>query len=146
MGRYTDLDNHLLGLVAVHCLVEFIFPRRLHRLAYFLRGVALDTVTGILYASSTTFNPRFWWPSVIVLIIYGLFFIVLPRIRDVGMSGWWLLLTFIPVADIVFGIILLFRAPALLTPPSPNEGTPSNGGPTVAFDHSAVTEGPPSVS
>lgn len=130
----------------MHCFVEFIFPRRLHRLAYFLRGVALDTVTGILYASSTTYNPQFWWPWVIVLIIYGLFFIVLPRIRDAGMSGWWLLVAFIPVANIVFGIILLFRAPAFLTHPSPNEGTAPNGGPVAALGNSAVTEGPPSVS
>lgn len=130
----------------MQCFVEFIFPRRLHRLAYFLRGVALDIVTGILYASSTTYNPRFWWPSVIVLIIYGLFFIVLPRIRDAGMSGWWLLVTFVPVADIVFGIILLFRAPALLTHQSPNEGTAPNGGPVTALGNSVVTEGPPSVS
>lgn len=130
----------------MYCLVEFIFPRRLHRLAYFLRAVALDTVTGVLYASSTTFNPRFWWPSVIVLIIYGLLFIVLPRIRDTGMSGWWLLVTFIPVANIVFGVILLFRAPAFLAHPSPNEGPPPMGGPAVALDSSAVTEGPPSVS
>jgi uncharacterized membrane protein YhaH (DUF805 family) len=118
----------------------------LHRLAYFLRGVALDIVTGILYASSTTYNPRFWWPSVIVLLIYGLYFIVLPRIRDAGMSGWWLLMTFIPVADIVFGIILLLRAPALLTHPSPNEGTAPNVGPAVALGSSAIAEGPPAVS
>lgn len=130
----------------MHSLAEFIFPRRLHRLAYFLRGVALDTVTGILYASSTTSNPRFWWPSVTVLIIYGLFFIILPRIRDAGMSAWWLLVTFIPLADFVFGIILLFRAPAFLAHPSLNEGTPPNGGPVVAIGGSEVTEGPPSVS
>ncbi len=126
--------------------VEFIFPRRLHRLGYFLRGVALDIVTGILYASSTTYNPRFWWPSVIVLFIYGLFFIVLPRIRDAGMSAWWLAVAFIPVANIVLGILLLFRAPALLMHRSPNEATPPNGGPALALGRSAVPEGPPSVS
>ena len=131
----------------MHSLVEFIFPRRLHRLAYFLRVVALNIVTGILYASSTTFNPQLWWPSVIVLIIYALSFIILPRIRDAGMSRWWLLAIFIPVADIVFGILLLFRAPALLAHPGPNkEGTAPNSGPAAALDKVAVTDGPPSVS
>src|SRR6185369_1530246 len=62
--------TNTVGHSSMHCFVEFIFPRRLHRLAYFLRGVALNIVTGILYASSTTYNPRFWWPSVIVLGIY----------------------------------------------------------------------------
>ena len=95
----------------MHWLIEFIFPRRLHRLAYFLRGVAADIITAFLYANSTTMNPGHWWVSVIVLFIYGLFFIALPRIHDVGMSGWWLLAGLIPVANIVLGIILLFRAP-----------------------------------
>ncbi len=130
----------------MHCFLDLMFPCRLHRLAYFLRGVALDMVTAILYASSSTYNPRIWWPSVIALSIYGLFFIILPRIRDTGMSGWWLLVTFIPVVDFVFGIILLFRAPTLLTDPSPNEPTAPNGGPAVGLGGSAVTEGPPSVS
>jgi hypothetical protein len=130
----------------MNSFVEFIFPRRLHRLAYFLRGVAMDIIGGILYASSTTYNPRFWWPSVIVLTIYCLFFIILPRMRDIGMSGWWLVLTLVPVADIVLGIILLFRRPALLPHPNPNEGTAPNGGPAVAFGGPAPTVVPPSVS
>lgn len=51
----------------------------------------------------------------IALLLYGIFFIVLPRIRDIGLSGWWLFLIFVPAVDIVFSIILLFRAPALLS-------------------------------
>ena len=81
----------------------------------------MDIVAGFVYANSTTFEPRYWWSSVIVLVTYGLFFIILPRIRDAGMNGWWLVVALIPVADIVLGIILLFRAPALLTHLSPNE-------------------------
>jgi hypothetical protein len=110
-------------------LLEFIFPRRLHRLAYFQRGVAVDTVGAFLYASSTLFEPACWWPSVIVLVAYGLFFIMLPWIRDVGMSGWWLLLTLVPVANVVLGIILLLRPPVILASPSPNEGAAPDGGP-----------------
>ncbi len=109
----------------MHWLIDFIFPRRLHRLAYFLRGAALDIITGFLYASSTTFQPRYWWPAVIAFAIYGLFFIILPRIRDVGMSGWLLLVTLIPVADVIFGIILLFRAPLLLRLPPPEAAAPN---------------------
>ena len=106
-------------------LIEFIFPRRLHRLAYFLRGILADIVTYFLYSCGTTMHPPYWWVSVIALSVYGLFFIVLPRIRDIRMSGWWLLVCFIPVANIVLGIILLFRAPALLTSPGPDEAPPT---------------------
>ena len=103
----------------MHWLVEFIFPRRLHRLAH-LRGMIANIVTYFLYSGSTTMDSRYWWSSTIAVLIYGLFFIVLPRIRDIGMSGWWLLVTFIPVADIVLGIILLFRAPSILPSSRPH--------------------------
>ena len=96
-------------------MIDFIFPHRLHRLAYLLRGLAADAVTGVLYSCSTTMDVRIWWVSVITLTLYGMFFIVLPRIRDIGMRGWWLLVALIPVVNIVFGIILLFRAPAILS-------------------------------
>src|SRR5579859_2124614 len=96
-------------------MIEFIFPYRLHRLAYLVRVLATNFVTYFLYSCSTTTDSRIWWASFIILTFYALFFIVLPRIRDIGMSGWWLLLTLVPIADGVFGIILLFRAPALLS-------------------------------
>ena len=103
-------------------LVEFIFPHRLHRLAYFLRltvwsmflyflytaqypGAALGISKGINLAGS------YWSAAVILLSLYGIFFIVLPRLRDVGMSVWWLIVALIPVANGGLGIILLFRAP-----------------------------------
>jgi uncharacterized membrane protein YhaH (DUF805 family) len=92
-------------------LKDIFFPRRLHRLAYFLRLAAADLVSGLLYATSTTMNPVVWWASIIIISVYGAFFILLPRIRDVGMSGFWLIACLIPVVGAVFGIILLFRAP-----------------------------------
>ena len=92
-------------------LIEFIFPLRLHRLAYFVRLVVANICSSFLYASNTTMDPRYWWGSVVVLAIYGLFFILLPRLRDAGMSGWWLLVSLVPIANILLGIILLFRPP-----------------------------------
>jgi hypothetical protein len=105
----------VLVVKRILAMIEFIFPRRLHRLAYFLRGLAFDVVTGILYSCSTTMNAKIWWALVTILTIYGIFFIILPRIRDVGMSGWWILATLVPVADVVLAIILLFRRSANLS-------------------------------
>lgn len=96
-------------------MIEFIFPHRLHRLAYLFRGLAASAVTYFLYSCSTTMNSGVWWGSIIAISIYYMFFIVLPRIRDVRMSGWWLLVMLIPVANFAFEIILLFRAPAMLS-------------------------------
>lgn len=107
----------------MNTFIEFIFPRRLHRFAYFLRGMVLSIVTGFLYANSTTFAQQLWWPIVIALFIYTVCFVTLPRIRDIGMSGWWLLVMFIPVANVLFGIILMFRPTDLFTHPSPAPDT-----------------------
>ena len=73
-------------------------------------------------------NSVYFWASVIVLTVYGFFFIGLPRIRDIGMSGWWLLIMLVPIANIWLGLILLFRAPALQSWQRPNtalEPTPT---------------------
>jgi uncharacterized membrane protein YhaH (DUF805 family) len=94
----------------VRPFIEFIFPRRLHRLAYFLRLVVVNILSSVLYTYRGYMS--YWSAAVIVLSsLYCVFFILLPRLRDVGMSAWWLLVAFIPVANILLGIILLFRAP-----------------------------------
>ena len=98
-------------------LLEFIFPHRLHRLAYFLRIIATNAaiycVCGLGAAQGKEAYIRL--SCLIALLAYQLFFIGLPRVRDLGMNGWWFLLLLVPVANIVFGIILLLRAPSILS-------------------------------
>lgn len=94
-------------------LFEFFFPNRLHRLAYFLRSIAANISGALLYANSSMMDPLWFWSAVVALTVYALFFIMLPRLQDVGMNGWWLVVAFIPVANIVLGLILLFRAPSM---------------------------------
>ena len=105
-----------LPLAAMHPLIESIFPRRLHRLAYFLRVVATDILACFIYAFGGTNASSVRLVFLFLgLAVYQLFFIILPRVRDIGMSNWWLLLIFVPGVDVVFGIILLFRAPVILS-------------------------------
>ena len=80
-----------------------------------MRGIVTEVLAYFLYSSDKTMDVRVWWASVIGLSLYALWFVVLPRIRDIGMSGWWLLTTLVPGVNIVFGIILAFRAPAMLS-------------------------------
>jgi uncharacterized membrane protein YhaH (DUF805 family) len=47
----------------------------------------------------------------VALCVYQFFLILLPRVRDTGMSGWWVLLSLVPIIYIFLTIILLFRAP-----------------------------------
>jgi uncharacterized membrane protein YhaH (DUF805 family) len=92
-------------------LVEFVFPRRLHRVNYCLRVLATNFTWFFLYGNNWLFDPGLCLWLMLFLVVYSIFFIVLPRVRDIGMSGWFCLLLFIPLVDIVFGIILLLRAP-----------------------------------
>jgi hypothetical protein len=95
----------------MNSLIEFLFPSRLHRLAYFLRGSAANIVMSILCYQISIQENGYLWSSFIVVWSYTIFFIVLPRIRDVGMKWCWIpLICFTPLY-FVFGIILLFRAP-----------------------------------
>ncbi len=97
-------------------MIEFIFPHRLHRVDYFLRAVIADATGGFLYSCVGTAESGVLWALILVLWIYEVFFILLPRIRDIGMNGWWLLVAFVPIVNILFSIILLFRAPKMLSP------------------------------
>ena len=49
--------------------------------------------------------------ALFALGIYTLLFVVLPRVRDTGMSGWWVLLSLFPVVNGFFYLFLIFRAP-----------------------------------
>lgn len=95
----------------MHPLLEFIFPRRLHRIAYLVRTLVFNIVSGCVLACNSSDNPGFCWAFFLVYLIYGLFFIVIPRMRDAEMSRWWLAGCFLPVVDIIVSLILAFRAP-----------------------------------
>jgi hypothetical protein len=96
-------------------IVEFIFPKRLHRFAYFVRIISINGMTYVVCSWTTTNNPGFLIASLIALLLYGFFFVALPRVRDLGMSGWWLLASLVPLLNIWLGLILLFRAPSYAT-------------------------------
>jgi uncharacterized membrane protein YhaH (DUF805 family) len=107
-------------------LVEFIFPRRLHRIAYWLRALSVEGAVYILcgMGGGTVYSSRYFLGAIIALIVYQLFFICLPRARDLEMNGWWLLFLFVPGLSDALGIILLLRAPVFLH----LQGEPIRGG------------------
>jgi len=101
------------GQSAIRWFIDWVFPKRLHRMAYLVRGLLADVVVLSLYSSDTAMNPIAWWSATIGVVAYALLFIVLPRMRDLEMSNWWLLAAFVPVVNIGFALILLFRPPQL---------------------------------
>jgi uncharacterized membrane protein YhaH (DUF805 family) len=91
-------------------LIDFLFPKRLHRLGYLWRILATNLALAMIVVSS---SPEQLYPvlGLIALSIYQLLFILLPRVRDTGMSGWWVLLSLVPIVYVFLTIILVFRAP-----------------------------------
>jgi len=107
-------DKRQLNRKIKPAMKEFICPYRLHRLAYFWRLLVANTVLYYLYSCSTTTYAVIWWALIVIVTIYGLLFIVLPRIRDIGLGRGWILALFIPFVGFIFGIVLLLRAPVFL--------------------------------
>lgn len=93
-------------------IIEFIFPRRLHRLAYFLRGCLVEALMYSACLFGVMQRPGLWLGSLAILVIYDVCFVLLPRMRDVELSGWWLLLLFVPLLNIWLGLVLLLRPPS----------------------------------
>ena len=93
-------------------LRQFLFPRRLHRVAFFLRYFVVQVAAGALGSVITTSASVPEDVACVLLLAYYGMFVVLPRLRDLKMSTWWVIAAFIPIVGGFFGIILLFRAPA----------------------------------
>ena len=94
---------------------HLLFPARLNRIQYFVRVVILDVCAWLLYAAWPSTNPSTVWVRLLLICfgglavaIYGLFFILLPRVTDAGMSSWWIVLGLFPFIVPLFQLILLF--------------------------------------
>jgi uncharacterized membrane protein YhaH (DUF805 family) len=92
-------------------LISFIFPKQIHRLGYLWRILATNAGIGATFAVASSSEPAYATLGIIAIFIYQVFFVVLPRLRDVGMSGRWVLLVFVPFLFVFLTIILLFRPP-----------------------------------
>lgn len=89
-------------------VIEFLFPKRLTRLSYFLRVMLCQGVSFYLLQDSwgeTTAGTA----ALVAVLAYTGFFVVLPRIRDLGMHGGWTVLAFIPYVSAFLSAALLFR-------------------------------------
>src|SRR5262249_15014025 len=88
-------------------ILEFIFPKRIHRLSFLVRFLATNLLGSWLILALNSRNlispipvtTVSWYCYVVVFafLTYMLLFVVLPRVRDTGMSGLWVLLSFFPV-------------------------------------------------
>jgi uncharacterized membrane protein YhaH (DUF805 family) len=89
-------------------VLEFLFPKRLARLSYFIRELLCEGVVFYLFQDEWGSTP-FGIAAIIAMTVYSSLFVILPRIRDIGMQTWWIVLAFIPYVSAFLGVALLFR-------------------------------------
>jgi uncharacterized membrane protein YhaH (DUF805 family) len=87
----------------------FTIEGRRGRLSYFGATLLLLVVqfglAMLLYAVTQTLDSAY---LVGLLMLYPSVCITAQRLHDIGISAWWYLLFFVPIANILFGIAILF--------------------------------------
>jgi hypothetical protein len=122
-----------------------LFPRRIGRVSWFFRLIALGVTLSLILATEPSSPLRQYAPSWFMeflgwLILVGgvgyvLFFIHLPRARSLGLHGGYLLLILITPLNILLGMMLLFGSEGYWTrlrqrqaPPTPNQSMQPTAG------------------
>ena len=113
---------------------EFLFPHKLRRLNYFIRGLTFEA---ILCFSPANFEPGKLsfdgeWPLIGLLgiwLVYYAIFVILPRMRDSGTPLWLVVLAFIPYVNVLFGLALLFKPSSIFPSSSDSRANPES--PTI---------------
>jgi uncharacterized membrane protein YhaH (DUF805 family) len=90
----------------------FSFRGRVSRQAYWFFMVAPSVLLGILFGVVAHFAEHASFVSLVLLapvLLWSSVAVSLKRLHDIGMSGWWTVLCFIPylnfIAAIVMGLI-----------------------------------------
>ena len=98
---------------------EVVFPKRLHRIPFFVRIVIADVCLWLLLGLATSHDPIVAGLRLLVICvgafilgIYSLFFVLLPRVHDAGWSSWWIVLGLFPYIGLLFHLLMVFLPPA----------------------------------
>jgi membrane associated rhomboid family serine protease len=121
-------------------VVGLFFPRRIGRGSYLVRGCATSLLVWGLLAGSLPNSESTVIATILVLLAfaYSTFWVVLPRMRDLSMRPFWLILLLVPVLNGVFGLVLMFR-PSVIALPRPSDAPESQG--TAEIVNDAELEG-----
>jgi hypothetical protein len=105
----------------VSFLVALLFPKRLGRVSYFIRNCVLLLLSwGLLGGFLPNESDEIATILLLLAFVYSTFWVVLPRMRDLSMRPFWLILMMVPVLNMVFGLVLMFRPSAIGWPQSTN--------------------------
>ncbi len=134
---FEFLTRGFLGFIYTMTMLALVVP---------LAGEALISNSGMPDPSQQAFMGAIFNPAYFVLLAWSLS-ILLPslavmvrRFHDTGRSGWFVLVTFIPLVGTILMIVLLVKPSA----PDANEWgePPTSGAATTAPASGSVTGGP----
>jgi ABC-type branched-subunit amino acid transport system permease subunit len=109
----------------VSFLVALLFPARIGRLSYFIRDCVIALLFwGLLGGSLSNESDVIATILLLFAYVYWVFWVVLPRMRDLSMPPFRLILMAVPVLNLVFALILTFRPSAIAWPRSTDTPPP----------------------
>ncbi|MDP3070557.1 MAG: hypothetical protein Q8N18_09725 [Opitutaceae bacterium] len=76
--------------------VEFLFPRRIARLSYWLRSVVVLRVAELIACRIDDGGPTSDVIFIVALVAYWGLWVLRPRYRDLAMPAWSVLLVLVP--------------------------------------------------
>ena len=86
----------------------FSYEGRLNRERYILRSLAVGFVTAILMFFAFFISEKVATlinvAAIVIQIMLGI-----RRTHDIGKSGWWMFLIVVPLVNIIWGLVLIFK-------------------------------------
>jgi ABC-type uncharacterized transport system permease subunit len=96
-----------------------LFPKQIGRLSYFIRIVPYSMLNSYFEPLAQTITPGLSLHNIglgllaLASIFYGFVYIILPRVRDADLPRTSMICVLIPIVNIAYGILLLFKRTAL---------------------------------
>jgi tetratricopeptide (TPR) repeat protein/membrane associated rhomboid family serine protease len=107
----SDDDDKLCAKAS---LITLLFPKRIGTLSYFIRSCAFGLVAWGIGGRDFVEKPTVTTATLLLpCLVYYLIWVVLPRMRDLRMRTSRLVLALVPIINVLFLLVLMFRARAI---------------------------------
>jgi hypothetical protein len=111
-------------------VVMLFFPKRIGRASFVIR-VCVISILGYGVLSSALLDSKVTASLFVLLVwIYGMFWVDLPRMRDLSIRPLWLILLLVPVLNVGFLLVLAIRSRPIVWPRSTETPESPAGSPT----------------
>ena len=96
-------------------MLRVLFPKRIGRLSYIIRIVPYSMLNAYFEPLAATLTLGLSLRNIslallaLVSIFYGVFYIILPRVRDADLPRTSMICVLIPFVNIAYGFLLLFK-------------------------------------